>query len=465
MTIKQRLHISFSLILFIIIFIIGVFFYSIYNLNEIHLAQNHRYDQIRKVEKLKEHNNAFAWIVLDIVTDRDKAHIVKDRLDKANKLFKILNLQKQETITGCESSDEKENILLIFSYFENIEKLIKGDLSTIISGAQKENDFISFNKKFENISKKTKNLLARKINYLQDKLDKTEQSKDMFIDKIKLELVVLLFIAFSLSFIISSKIIKEIKEMLDKLNKGVLQLFKNDQNTIKVDIGQNNELSEITDNLNSYLEKQGDIIHSREELLRNISHELKTPITKGKFLLEKLKEKNDNGAIENINNVFVDIEKLTSKLLQREKLNFATLKLSRFKVSTLILESLSKLSIDDESKVILDIEGDFDIRGDKYYLTIALKNLIDNAMKYADEYPIQIRSQDNTLYIENIAKKLSNDLIYYIQPFTREPNQQLGHGLGLNIVNKIVAMHDFKLGYKYKHPYNIFYISFNGIGK
>lgn len=273
-------------------------------------------------------------------------------------------------------------------------------------------------------------------------------------------MVLLLLIAFTLAFVISSKIIKEIKGMLEKLNKGVLQLFNDDENSIKVDIGKNNELSEITKNLNSYLEKQSDIIHSREELLRNISHELKTPITKGKFLLEDLKKSKYKIEVEHINNVFIDIEELTNKLLQREKLNFAILKTYKFKVSSLILEALSKLSIDDESKIILEIDDDFEIEADKYYMTIALKNLIDNAMKYALEFPIKIKAKNKILFVENIADELSNDLIYYIRPFTREPNQQMGHGLGLNIVNKIIQMHKFRLGYNYKNSHNIFYIAF-----
>lgn len=298
------------------------------------------------------------------------------------------------------------------------------------------------------------------VAYLQKKLLVTQKDRDDLIDTIKIELVFALLVAFLLSFIISSKIVREIKFFLSKLNEGVLYLFNNDEKTIKIDLGEKNELSEITDNLNLYLEKQVDIIQSREELLRNISHELKTPITKGKFLLENLKNKNDNNNISNINNVFIDIEELTAKLLEREKLNFAILNKSKFKISTLILEALSKLLIDDESKVILDIKDDFNIQGDKYYLTIALKNLIDNAMKYANVYPIKIETRDKEVCIKNISDKLSNDLIYYIQPFTREENQQIGHGLGLNIVNKIVIMHNFKLDYHHKDSYNIFSISF-----
>ena len=460
MTIKNRLYISFVLILLIIIFIIGVFFYTTYNLNSIHINQNNKYDQIRRVEKLKEYNNAFAWIVLDIITDKDKPIIIKERLFKSEELFKRLDLKKEKTIQNAEDKKDKKSVVYIYRQFQTIQQLIHNDLQNIIKKDEKEKELEIFNKNFEIVSKRLNNTLEKKIYSLQNALDETEHEREEFINNIKIELIVLLLISFILSFIISSRLITEIKMMLDKLNKGVLQLLSNDQNTIKIDIGKNNELSEITNNLNSYIEKQDDIIHSREELLRNISHELKTPITKGKFLIEKIKQNISGNDIEGINSIFYDMEKLTSKLLQREKLNFATLTMSKFKASTLILEALSKLSIDDESQVILEIEDDFDIEGDLYYLTIALKNLIDNAMKYSIQYPIKIKSNKKTLYIENIAKELSNDFIYYIQPFTREPNQQLGHGLGLNIVNKIIKLHNFKLDYLYKTPYNIFYIVF-----
>ena len=443
-------------------FIIGVFFYTLFNLNEVHNSQKHRYDQIRRVEKLKEYNNSFSWIVLDLITDYEKMNIVKKRLEKADELFKNLSLQKKDTINNSESIQEKENLELIFLEFENIKKLIKEELYKLVLEKEEKN-FDLFNKRYEQRSTIIQKLLIEEIAYLQDELNKTEKNTEDFIKTIKLELVILLLVAIILSFLISGKIIKEIKDKLYKLNEGVLQLFKDDENSIKIDIGENNELSEITNNLNSYLEKQHEIILSREELLRNISHEIKTPIAKGKFLLENLKSKNESSEISSINRVFFDIEELTSKLLQREKLNFATLKSSEFKVSSLILEALSKLTIDDESKIKLAIKNDFYIVADKYYLTLALKNLIDNALKYAQDFPIEIETVNNTINVKNIAQKLSNDLIYYIRPFTREANQQSGHGLGLNIVNKIIQKHNFKLEYNYKTPHNIFSINFKSI--
>jgi len=458
MTIRKRLFVSFSAVLLIVAFIIGVFFYTVYNLNSINEQQKHRYDQLIRIEKLKEFNNSFAWIVLDIITDFEKIQTVNERIKKASELFKNLNIQKTKIINSFESEEEKKNLVLIFTYFESMQKQIKLDLYNLV-GSQ-NSDFNAFNKKFEQINIDTQKLLEQEVKYLQDKLNQTQKIREKFLGTIQLELVILFIVLFLLSFVIFSKIIKKIKNKLDRLHEGVLQLFKNGEKTIHIDIGKNNELSQITKSLNSYLEMQANIIDSREELLRNISHELKTPIAKGKFMIEKIKSKDDSQILKDINTIFYDIEKLTSKLLEREKLNFAVLKTNKFKASSLVLESLSKLSIEDESKVSVNIENDFSIEGDFYYLTIALKNLMDNAMKYAKEFPIVIQSKDNTIYIKNIANKLSNDLIYYIQPFTREPNQQKGHGLGLNIVNKILGLHGFNLHYKHKNKFIVFYIVF-----
>lgn len=98
MTIKKRLYISFALILSIIIFIISIFFYTIYNFNEIHHTQNHRYNQLLRVEKLKESNHAFSWIVLDIITDYEKIAVVENRIDKSKKLFESLLSQKKNLL-------------------------------------------------------------------------------------------------------------------------------------------------------------------------------------------------------------------------------------------------------------------------------------------------------------------------------------------------------------------------------
>ncbi len=124
MTIRKRLFISFSLILLIVAFIIGVFFYTIYNLNSINKQQSHRYDQLIRVEKLKVFNSSYSWIVLDVITDFEKIEIVNERIKKANKIFENLSNQKIKVIDNAESKEEKQNLILIFKDFEIMQKLI-----------------------------------------------------------------------------------------------------------------------------------------------------------------------------------------------------------------------------------------------------------------------------------------------------------------------------------------------------
>ena len=123
-----------------------------------------------------------------------------------------------------------------------------------------------------------------------------------------------------------------------------------------------------------------------------------------------------------------------------------------------MLESLGKLYLEDESKVDIEIFEDFKIEADLYYLSIALKNLIDNALKYAISFPIIIKVDKNQISILNSGEKLSKEFEYYLKPFTQELIQRDGFGLGLSIVKKILDKHNFQLIYSYKNGFNIFKI-------
>jgi two-component system OmpR family sensor kinase len=60
------------------------------------------------------------------------------------------------------------------------------------------------------------------------------------------------------------------------------------------------------------------LIKTREELLRDIGHELRTPIAKGKFAIEKI---DDFSQKELLKKIFKDLEILTNELIELEKLN------------------------------------------------------------------------------------------------------------------------------------------------
>jgi two-component system OmpR family sensor kinase len=231
--------------------------------------------------------------------------------------------------------------------------------------------------------------------------------------------------------------------------------FANGDLSRRININSKDEIGVLSNSFNKMASSLENSIKTREELLRDIGHELRTPIAKGKFAIEKI---DDFSQKELLKKIFCDLETLTNELIELEKLDLVKLNLSTFSAETLIIESLGKLYLEDESKVEINIIEDFKINADLYYLSTALKNLIDNALKYADSYPIRIEANKNEICISNKGKELSKELEYYLKPFTQELSQRDGFGLGLSIVKKVIDKHNFQLNYVYENDSNVFKI-------
>ena len=231
--------------------------------------------------------------------------------------------------------------------------------------------------------------------------------------------------------------------------------FANGDLSRRININSKDEIGVLSNSFNKMASSLENSIKTREELLRDIGHELRTPIAKGKFAIEKI---DDFSQKELLKKIFCDLETLTNELIELEKLDLVKLNLTTFSAETLIIESLGKLYLEDESKVEIEIVEDFKINADLYYLSTALKNLIDNALKYAISYPIVIQANKNEISISNKGKELSKELEYYLKPFTQELSQRDGFGLGLSIVKKVIDKHNFQLNYVYENESNVFKI-------
>ncbi|WP_419767822.1 ArsS family sensor histidine kinase [Arcobacter sp.] len=291
------------------------------------------------------------------------------------------------------------------------------------------------------------------IKYLEDEyILKTQDEKNL---NEKLTLNILVFLDVFVLFLIFLYIIKLLSP-LKKITKEIESFSKGDLSA-RIKIKSNDEIGILANTFNKMATNLEELIKTREALLRDIGHELRTPIAKGKFAIEKI---DDFSQKELLKKIFSDLEILTNELIELEKLNSSKLDITKFSAETLILEALDKLYINDETKINLNIEDDFKIEGDLNYLSIALKNLIDNALKYTISFPIILKAKNNTIFIENIGEKLSKGLDYYLKPFTQELAQRNGFGLGLSIVDKILNRHYLKLEYEYKNKNNIFKINF-----
>lgn len=253
-----------------------------------------------------------------------------------------------------------------------------------------------------------------------------------------------------------------ILRMLSPLNviTGSMRRFAQGEYHSRSTITSHDEIGEVARSYNEMAQTIENLIRSREELLRDVGHELRTPIARGLFALEQIEA---STARDTLKHSFKELDELTRELLEIERLQATGLINSGvFTAETLVMEALSKLCLADESAIAVTIQTNFTIQGDLHYLSMALKNLLDNGLKYADQLPIRLEVISDCISVLNHGKPLEKELGYFLTPFTRQESSRTtqGFGLGLNIVSKIVAKHGFLLTHEYENETHCFSIIF-----
>lgn len=228
------------------------------------------------------------------------------------------------------------------------------------------------------------------------------------------------------------------------------------------ELNSSDEIAKVISQFNKMASNIETLIHSRTQFLTDISHELRTPISKAKLSLEMI----ESSKYKDILKKSIDqIDTLTNELLELEKLssNNLNLSFSTHSIETLLANVLAKMLVDDEEELHIKAQIPFYLYGDIEYLSISIKNLIENALKYKTGGIVHVTVMNNILEIRNFANPLSKPLSFYTDAFTQEDNarRNKGYGLGLNIVKRILELHGFTLNYYYDKGEVVFVVDFN----
>lgn len=214
------------------------------------------------------------------------------------------------------------------------------------------------------------------------------------------------------------------------------------------------EIALISNALHDALHRQNALKKSRELFLRNIMHELKTPITKGKLIVE-LQEPNSNTTL--LGKLFSRMEHLIHQMAQIEKMHAFALKPQTVKLKTLLNLAMDNLLLEDENIHLCG--GDEIVRVDPVLFTSALQNLIDNAYRHASTFPIVITYSSEKICIKNSGEPLKRPVEEALQAFVTERGDG-GLGLGLYIAQSVCELHNFHLNYTYENGNHTFCIEF-----
>lgn len=239
---------------------------------------------------------------------------------------------------------------------------------------------------------------------------------------------------------------------IDKFSKGE-----------PVEKGELSSSDEVATVANAFCEAVSTIDNlqkSRIIFLRNIMHELKTPITRGKLITHLLDEKIEDKKklLDTFNDMesqlkeLSDIEAITSKAQKLDVKEYALIDIVENVYDILELYDI-QCNVHDEI-----------VRVDFNLFSIVLKNLVDNARKYRSNGTlIEIQYKDKLLSVINKGEPLSDNINRFFEPFTRGCNDYTAEsfGLGLYLVHEVIKRHGFIFSYKYDAGKHFFSINMN----
>ena len=165
--------------------------------------------------------------------------------------------------------------------------------------------------------------------------------------------------------------------------------------------------------------KLKDLINSRQLFLRAIMHELKTPIGKGRIVSEMLQ---DTKSKTRLISIFERLDLLINEFGKLEQIvskNY-TLHVKEYSLVNVVEHAADLLMLDEEKRALhvkIDIESDICVEVDFESFALALKNLMDNAIKYSKDKQVHIDVKENKLYIENRGDAKLLDIKEYEKPF------------------------------------------------
>ncbi len=214
------------------------------------------------------------------------------------------------------------------------------------------------------------------------------------------------------------------------------------------------EIALVSNELEATRGKINTILDSRTLFLRNIMHELKTPIAKGTIATQMLNTPKQKdrfssifGRLESLVNEFALIEEVTSL---GDKTEFKEYRLVD------VIDGAIDMAMIEKENISVEVDASVKMMANYRLYTTAIKNMIDNGIKYSPDKHVRILMIENELCFESRGECLKHPLKYYIEPFTKDNPSKNSFGLGLYLVDSILKVHGKVLAHEYDNGVNRF---------
>ncbi len=280
---------------------------------------------------------------------------------------------------------------------------------------------------------------------------------------LRLQLVIISLIMLALSAALAYFMSRVIAGPIVKINKNAKELAKQNY-SVRFSGGGYREIKELSDTLNYATVELSKVEKLRQELIANVSHDLRTPLTMIIGYGEVIRDLPGENTPENIQ-IIIDeaahLSTLVNDLLDLSKLQAGelTLEESVFSLTNSIKDIFTRYSRLVEQKgyrILFENDGAAEIKADPLKITQVLYNLMNNAVNYAGEDKtvivrqkvenniVKIEVEDHGKGIEEENLKFIWDRYYKVDK--SHQSSVIGTGLGLSIVKNILDLHKARYG-------------------
>ena len=330
----------------------------------------------------------------------------------------------------------RDKVLALYPVFaDKLNEMLKGNKDQIKAKGTLDGDTLYFQ-----ITKKDSDSYIISLVY-------SDYSASL-ISSIRQQIINILYVSFAvigaIIFIWVSGLIKPLK----LIRNYIEDIRKDKQSELKIDRGD--EIGFVSDELVAMKEEIDKQSKIKEEMIHNISHDLKTPIALIKSYSQSVKDDiypyGDKNSSMDI--IIENAERLDGKvksLLYLNRLDFISGENSDSEVDMHELIEHIVIQLQGMHPEI-EIETDLafvSFKGDEECWRICVENIVDNAYRYVDK-KIKIILKNDYLEIYNDGEPIDNDNIEALfQPYEKGTKGQFG--LGLSIVHKTCTMYGYNV--------------------
>ena len=286
---------------------------------------------------------------------------------------------------------------------------------------------------------------------------------DATVHTLRIQLIYISVIMIVLALLIAIVISYKISKPIIRINDSAKELGKGDYSVTFEGTGYK-EIAQLSDTLNHATQELAKAEGLQRELIANVSHDLRTPLTMITAYSEVMRDLPGENTPENVQVVIDEAKRLTNlvnDLLDISKLQAGVteLELKEYDLTQSIDSVLARYSkFLEQNGYIINFEYDrhVTVQADEFKIYQVIYNLVNNAINYTGaDKTVTVRQKINGSIVRievsdtgrGIAKEeLENVWERYYKVDKSHKRAMMGTGLGLSIVKNILKLHNAQYG-------------------